>query len=102
VAKVYFGATVSEGASGCSLSTVQPGSPASEAGLEPGDVILKVDEREVKVPASLQRWLAESQPGETLNLEVKRAGKVFPLNVKLLPPLKTDSATASNPPNRKP
>jgi serine protease Do len=102
VAKVYFGATVSEGASGCCLSTVQPGSPASEAGLEPGDLILKVDEREVKVPASLQRWLAESQPGETLNLEVKRAGKIFPLNVKLLPPLKTDSATASNPPNRKP
>jgi serine protease Do len=101
VPKVYFGATVSEGTYGCCLSTVQPGSPASEAGLEPGDWILKVDERDVKVPASFQRWLAESQPGETLNLEIKRGEKVFPLNVKLVPPVETDSTAGPNTRNQK-
>jgi serine protease Do len=84
----YFGARVSDDSAGCCLSTVDPGSPASNAGLKPGDFILKVDEREIRVSASFRRWIAEAEPGETLHLEVKRGGKVFPLDVKLqLPPV---------------
>jgi S1-C subfamily serine protease len=61
-----------------------------------------VDEREVKVPASFRRWLAESEPGETLNLEVKRDGKVFPLNVKLQPPPRVGSAPVPKKGNQPP
>ena len=47
--------------------------------------MLKVEGRQIKVAASFKRWLAEAQPGETLNLEVKRGDKLLTLNVKLEP-----------------
>jgi hypothetical protein len=30
-----------------------------------------------------KRWIAESGPGETLQLEIKRGEKVFPVHIKL-------------------
>ena len=93
--KVYLGATVTDGDPGCRVSMVDPGGPASGAGLKPGDLILRVDEREIPVPASFRRWLAESTPGETLTLEVKRGGKVFLLEVKLQPPQRADAGASA-------
>ena len=71
---------------GCRLTVVDDNSPASKAGLKVGDLVLKVDGREVKVYASFLRWVAEAEPGETLNLEVKRGDQVLSLEVKLEAP----------------
>jgi hypothetical protein len=35
------------------------------------------------VSASFARWIAESAPGDTLNMKVKRGNKSISLNVKL-------------------
>ena len=83
--RVYIGAVGVDDAAGCRLSAIDKDSPAFTAGLKQGDLVLKVDGREIKVAASFKRWLAESQPGETLNLEVKRGEELLTVNLKLEP-----------------
>ncbi len=81
--RAYVGASVVDGSQGCRLSAVEPDGPAFIAGLKVGDVVLKVDGRELLVPESFRRWVAEAQPGETLSLEVKRGDKRLALELKL-------------------
>jgi S1-C subfamily serine protease len=51
-----------------------------------GDVVLKVDGREVRLYSSFLRWVAEAEPGEMLNLEVKRGDQLLTLELKLEAP----------------
>lgn len=51
---------------------VMPGSPAAEAGLQPGDVIFAVNGREVRNPAELG-FNIRLHMGDTITLRVKRA-----------------------------
>ena len=83
--RVYIGAVGVDDSAGCRLSVIDNDSPALEAGLKAGDLVLKVDGRQIKAAASFKRWLAEAQPGETLNLEVQRGDQVLTVNVKLEP-----------------
>jgi len=79
----YSGASVVDDAEGCRLSKVDKNSPAANAGLKAGDLVLKVDGRVISVSAAFRRWVAESAPGEVLRLEVKRGGKVLALPIQL-------------------
>jgi serine protease Do len=81
--RAYLGATVVDDDVGCRLSRVEENGPAFKAGLKVGDLVLKVDERDIKVAASFRRWVAESEPGETLRLSIKRDDKLLALDVKL-------------------
>jgi len=83
--RVYIGAVAMDDVAGCRLKAIDEDSPAYQAGLKVGDLVLKVEGREIKVSAAFKRWLAEAQPGESLNLEVKRGDKLLTLNVKLEP-----------------
>ena len=65
---------------------MEKGSPAAKAGLKPGDKIVKVDGQEVKLYASFRRWVAQAEPGEILNLEVKRGDQVLSLEIKVEAP----------------
>jgi predicted metalloprotease with PDZ domain len=57
--------------------------PAAKAGLKNGDIITRVDGREIDSPDTLQNVLAKHKPGETLNFHVKRNGKEKMLKVTL-------------------
>ena len=81
--RAYVGASVIDDPAGCRLSAVEANGPAFKAGLKAGDLVLKVEGRDIKVSAFFWRWVAEAQPGETLNLEVKRGDKLLSLGVKL-------------------
>jgi serine protease Do len=81
--QAYVGARGEDDPDGCRLTAVDEDSPAAKAGLKVGDLVVKVDGREVKLNASLLRWVAESEPGETLSLEVKRGDELLSLEVKL-------------------
>ncbi|MBM3882121.1 MAG: PDZ domain-containing protein [Verrucomicrobia bacterium] len=83
VARAYLGATGADGTSGCRLEAVEADSPASLAGLQVGDIVVKVNGREILVSASFRRWVAESRPGETLEVEVKRGDQTLVLAVRL-------------------
>ena len=79
----YFGASGVDAADGCRLDKVEADSPASQAGLRVGDVVLQVDGRDVKAAAVFRRWVEESEPGETLKLQVRRGEKLLSLAVKV-------------------
>jgi serine protease Do len=81
--KAYVGASGADDTDGCRLTVVDQDGPAAKAGLKVGDLVVKVDGREVKLYSFFRRWVAESEPGETLSLELKRGDKVLSLEVKL-------------------
>ncbi len=84
--RAYVGAIGVDDAPGCRLTSVEKNSPAQRAGLKVGDVVVKVDHREIKASASFLRWVAEATPGETLSLEVKRGDQLLALDVKVEAP----------------
>ena len=59
---------------GALVSSVQKGSPAAGAGIEPGDVILKIDGREIGRSGELPPLVAAMKPGATATLDVWRNG----------------------------
>lgn len=84
--QAYVGAAGVDDPDGCRLTKVDAGSPAAKAGLKPGDRVVKVEGREVKLYASFWRWVDQAEPGDTLNIEVKRGDQVLSLKLKVESP----------------
>ena len=59
---------------GALVNAVEKGGPAEKAGLLSGDVILKVDGREIERSTDLPALVAEMKPGTRARLEVVRNG----------------------------
>jgi len=70
-----------EEAKGALVAKVFPNSPASEAGIELGDVIVKFDGNEVPESADLPTIVAATPVGKTINVVVVRNGKKKKLEV---------------------
>ncbi|OYT69515.1 MAG: hypothetical protein CFK52_13530 [Chloracidobacterium sp. CP2_5A] len=62
-------------AQGVAVTAVMPGSPAEEAGLLPGDIILRADARPLESRRELNEVVVSHAAGEILSLVVERAGK---------------------------
>ena len=60
---------------GVYIDSVSTGSAADEAGIEKGDVVVKVDGREVTHASQLQEMVATHRPGEEVALVINRDGK---------------------------
>jgi len=61
---------------GAAVGTVEEDSPAAKAGIEVGDVILKIDGRTVESSADLSRTVRAVRPGQKVSVSVWRAGKM--------------------------
>ena len=59
-------------------------SPAKNAGIEPGDVIIAADGKPIDRVSTLQRIIRGHKPGETVTLEVMRFGEKKTFKVKLV------------------
>jgi serine protease Do len=70
-------------AQGAAVSSVEEGSPAAKAGLEAGDVILKIDGHAVDGSADLSRTIRGLKPGSKVHLSVWRSGKPRELTVNV-------------------
>lgn len=73
-------------------------SPARRAGLEPGDIIVKVDGRAVDRVSALQRAVRAKKPGDNVELEAMRYGTRRTFRVRLAAaPSDTRVAVADGP-----
>jgi serine protease Do len=68
---------------GAVVDQVETNSPAAKAGLKVGDVIRAVDGQKVTGAGDLQVEVGQKQPGNTVKLEVLRAGKTVAVPVTL-------------------
>lgn len=62
---------------GVVIAEVLVGSPAEEAGLETGDVIISVDDEPMHDIAELSAAIKLRRPGETVELTVRRGGDLY-------------------------
>ncbi len=68
---------------GALVAGVQPGQPADEAGMKEGDIIVRVDDKDIEDRDELLRVVASKKPGTEAKVVVVRDGKEVTLKVKL-------------------
>lgn len=68
---------------GALVQAVEPNTPASQAGIQQGDIITAINGTKLDGNASLRQILLQDKPGDTVKLEVLRDGKILTLDVTL-------------------
>jgi len=68
---------------GALVSSVDPGSPAQRAGLQPGDVIVRFADHDIRSSMELPAYVADQKPGTQASLEIIRHGSRKELSVAL-------------------
>jgi len=76
----YFGLSET---TGLVIVEVAPGSPAAEAGLQPGDLIYEVDQIQVKDLKTFNQRMKSYKSGDTVLLLVKRQDSTLYLTLKV-------------------
>ncbi|QSJ16050.1 trypsin-like peptidase domain-containing protein [Nostoc sp. UHCC 0702] len=67
---------------GVVIKGVMENSPATKAGLLPGDLIQKINGKPVKIAAQVQKLVESSSVGDILTIEVNRNGKIQTFKVE--------------------
>ena len=68
---------------GVLVSRVVPGSPADEAGIREGDILVGVDGERVRTPSDLQRLIRGYEPGDRVDVRRFREGETQATSVRL-------------------
>ena len=81
-------------AKGVLVGDVVKNSPAEEAGIKRGDIIMKVNDEEVNSPEELQDKIRDVDIGKKANLEVVRDGKTtnFIVNIGEMPTVEEEGS----------
>jgi serine protease Do len=81
-------------AQGALVASVEPDSPAAKGGVEPGDVIVALNETPVKAPRDLAVLVADSKPSSEAKVTLIRDGKPQSVSVTLAT-LKVDAGKST-------
>jgi len=73
-----------DGGQGAIISSVQPNSPASLAGIRENDIVLSVDGEPIDGQAGLVAAIRDASPGQTVEIELLRDGKRLSVKAKLV------------------
>lgn len=73
-----------DGGQGAIISSVQPNSPASLAGIRENDIVLSVDGEPIDGQAGLVAAIRDASPGQTVTIELLRDGKRMTVKAKLV------------------
>jgi serine protease Do len=68
---------------GAMIASIDPASPAVQAKLQPGDVILSYDGKPVDRSRQLPRLVADTPPDKTVKLSIWRDGKTHDIDLKV-------------------
>jgi S1-C subfamily serine protease len=80
---VKVGALVSREADQNGNPPITPGSPAEAAGVQPGDIITALGQTKIDAEHPLDSVLAQSSPGDTVELHILRGGQDVTVPVTL-------------------
>jgi putative serine protease PepD len=85
VEHAYLGVATDDASdgSGARISEVRPSTPAAGAGLKSGDVVTKVGDASITTADELRRAIDSKQPGDQVELTVRRNGTTQTLQVSL-------------------
>ena len=73
-----------DGGVGSIIATVQPGSPADEAGINVGDIVLAVDGEPVNGQAGLVAAIRDRNAGDTISIDLVRDGERVTVSATLV------------------
>jgi serine protease DegQ len=65
------------------VGALEQGGPADDAGMQPRDLIQRLDGQEISIIEDVYKVLREHQPGDTLKVTVERAGRELELELEL-------------------
>jgi serine protease Do len=82
---------------GALIGGVEPGSPAAKGGLQPGDVVLRINDQPVVTAGDLARMIADTKPGTTITMNYWRNGKNESARVTVEALPVADNASADQP-----
>jgi len=68
---------------GAMVTSVYPGDPAYRAGLRKGDVILKINNRDIQDPRALTRLVGSMKPRDKVIMVIWRDSKMIPIHATL-------------------
>lgn len=68
---------------GTLVTSIAENSPAEKAGIEPGDVIVGINDKEIDSFQGLKKELYKYKPGEKIKLKISRNGKEKEINIIL-------------------
>lgn len=81
----WLGVYVRASGGGPQIDGIEPGSPAARAGLQSGDVVLKVAQRQAPSLEDLLRAIRRREPGSRLDLVIHRGGVSQAVEATLAP-----------------
>ena len=85
--KGFLGITTAGGGAGALVKSIFANSPAAQAGLKAGDIIVSVDNQPVPTADALLSCLAQVSPGTSMHLVLKRSGTEQAVDVAMGPRL---------------
>ena len=68
---------------GVTLTGVRPGSPAEQAGIQAGDVLVGMGEKEIQNLYDFTYALRAHKPGDEVEVRYRRGEETFAVNVTL-------------------
>lgn len=81
--KAFLGVSFGEDKTICKIETISPREGAEAAGLKPGDIIIKINDRKTKTQAQFRRALSKLKPLDTATFTVKRGDEELEFEVTL-------------------
>lgn len=85
---------------GARINKITSGSPAEKADMFINDVIIKMNETEILVPADVFAFMADKEPGDQITIVVTRAGKEITFRLTLADESSMDVQGPENPQER--
>lgn len=79
----YLGVQTQLTEDGLVVMEVEDGSPAADAGIERGDVLVGIDGEQVDVDTSFMDALLQHEPGDNVTIQVQRGGSTIDVDVTL-------------------
>ena len=67
---------------GALIADLTPGGPSAQAGLQAGDLVLKVNGHDIQTPSDLTRQVGLARAGDTIHMQIRRAGEERQIDVR--------------------